>query len=226
MFFNKQSLFFLLCLSFIIPSTTCKSKEKFYQEIQDLCYSKGEFLSLYEIYTTKSFSWLDLILKKISKYNNYFFKSGSSFLLKDKSEKAANMSYSSTEALEFYINNYHKEDYVIGLNNKNTFLNNKESRDYLIYLDHCYLYVASGIGYNYLHYSKDFIKVLNKNLFDLPNNTLYMKEILSMMYQIGRGLLYLFQNNYYSIGLSVENVKYSDSRGFKIYKLAHPLNIR
>lgn len=223
--FSYSSLLLLFTISLCAHSTSAKSSSDYYTDLKRLCFTQQDFESIYGIYSSSIFSWLDLFFVKIKAYDNYLFKPGSTYLLKHKYQKSYYMSYSANEAIDFYLRHFNDDDYVIGSNSSKTLLTNPDARDYLVFLDNCYLKEVTA-GYNYLHYTKEFLHNVTPQHFDFAEIRDYYAELFSLMYQLGRGLLYLFQHNHYSIGIALDNVKTLNPRDMNVYKLADPLHHR
>ena len=229
---KKKFSYYSIIVSLLIFSlfdmtiSASKSKDEFYEEIKTFCYPKNLFDNIFEIYNAKDgFYWTDFFFKKDYSKNNFYFEKGSTFLLENISLRAANMNYSSNQALEFYQTYFEEQRYTKGKNTKKTIINNPESRDYLPYMGGCQ-YEEVGIGYNQFHVPSEPLLPLTKEILSNSDEEKHVEVLFNIMYQLGRGLLYLFQNGFYSEKISVDLIKYSENRGFTNFKLDNALDIR
>ena len=184
------------------------------------------FEKVYQVYNAKdAFYWTDFLIQKIINNNNFYYTPGSSIFLNSTSFRAADLSFSTPESLEFYETHFNNGKYSMGLNTKKTYINNPESRDYLAYMGGCY-FEENSITYNQLYIPHEQLSPINKLTLTTVNQNKHVETLFNIMYQIGRGLLYLFQNNSYSSKISKSLIGFFEARNFQIYKLDNALFTR
>jgi hypothetical protein len=230
--FTIKSLSFTIAVTLLIislpqfiQSSFGKTKEEFYEELESLCYPNDLYEKLHETYEMDSFYWTDFFFNKMKSKKKFIFKHGTTFLFKNKAEKSTNMSYSSNQAIEFYQTYVDVDDYKFGINTEKTFLNNPESRNYLMSMNACTFY-KTNFGYNYLNYAKEKQEGLSKDIFELGSEEDYSMSLFKIMYQLARGMFFVFNNDHYYSELSLEMIKYANYRNFKSFKFKNPTKIR
>ena len=226
--FSSQVLYLItiICiLTFQVSSK--KSKDDFYKELGTLCYPNDLYKYTYNQYSTsnKVFYWSDFFVNRLTKSSDYVYKTGSTYLYQNKCVKSAYVSYSLTQAIEFYQNMFDSNDYKIGVNKESTYINNSESRDYLPFLDGCTL-EYNGMFYNKLYFVKDHLNKMDKSVFKINTENDHMNTLFRILYQVGRGVLFLFQNNHYSNEIQHDRIKYIEVRNFQVFKLSTPISVR
>lgn len=201
------------------------SKEQFYTFLQSSCYQIEIFNEIFTKYNPNQFSWGDLYNTATYDQKNLFMKKNSLITYEQKKKSAYNFAFSSIEAIDFYNLYYLSRQYQYGENSKSTFLYNKDGRDYLPYMDGCALEINS-MSANQLFYNVEYLNHVTKGSFSITSKESFTFEILSLTYQIGRSLLYLFQNNYHYLKLDESQIYFWNFKGLNIYKLKNPLKIR
>jgi hypothetical protein len=226
--FSSRVLYLLIIICILTTQLSLKkSKEAFYKELEHLCYPNELFKYVYKQYSNsnKTFYWLDFFVNKENDKYDYVYKSGSTYLYKSKTIKSAYAEYSLTQAIEFYQNMFDSHGYKLGINTEKTYIHNDESRDYLPFLDGCTL-TYGGMFFNKLTYVKDKLNIIDKSVWGMNTDSEHVDTLFRILYQVGRGILYLLQNNHYSNQISYDNVKFYEVRNFKVFKLSKPLSVR
>lgn len=215
----------LLCLHSVQPFKS-RPKEEYYAQLETLCYPQDLYHRVYQPYQKSkgTFYWLDLFMNKLENYSNIVFKYGSRFLYKNMSSKSYYEPYSNDQAIEFYQNTFDLSNYVIAVNNQKTFLHNPDSKTFLTLFDGCYL--EKNSGFNKLYRTVEKLSPLKSKLFVDKSQEDHTATLFKVLYQVGRGLLYLLQNEHHSIDIVPENVGYRKINDFVIFKLMNPLGIR
>ena len=224
---KSQKIIFMLTVVVLLTGFSHSvEKSKFYDAIDSLCYPHDIFKSIFSVYKKKGvFSWTDYFTTKTSTLDGFVYRENSSFLFQRLERTAQDQPYSFVEALEFYKINFMNEDFKLGNNSPQTYLKNPEGRDFIVFMDGCSMFRSSK-WYNKFYYNRENLNKLTAQSFSNSTEVLYNQEITSLGYQIGRGLLYLFQNNYHYLNVNPSEVFIRNTRGMNIYKLKQPLNIR
>ena len=113
---------------------------------------------------------------------------------------------------------------MIAVNNQKTFLHTPDSKTFLTLFDGCYL--EKNSGFNKLYRTVEKLSPLKSKLFVDKSQEDHTATLFKVLYQVGRGLLYLLQNEHHSIDIVPENVGYRKINDFVIFKLMNPLGIR
>ena len=217
----------LLVLALLTSYTVQVSKDDFYKFINSMCYSKELYTEMYQKYDSKyEFYWTDFFIQRDTSKEGYKFKPGTTYLFLEKIKDAKNMPFSFIEVIEFYNLYFKGMGYRPSVNTKKTVLYNPDGRDFLPLFDSCYMYEARGIFYNKLNYTiEPLVPIIYLNFLKLDEEE-YFNELLSIAYQVGKGLLFLFQNNYHYLRIDKDIIGFRNTRGLNVYKLGSPTLIR
>ena len=227
--FNFRTLVLLLFLNlFLTPPVTCltvRTKEELYVDLENLSYSSQQYKTNYAFVEKNIFTYKDLFFKRNPDGEKYYSKFGSSSNLRFRIDYPYDKANSIDQSVRFFKEFFLQDDYVQGVNNKKTFLQNPDSRDYINLLENCY-FKRKSVYKNRLKMAKETMFKLHRVLFEQSVIEEYFKELFSFMYQIGRGLLFTLEKRHYSTTVNVDSIMYTNLRGFNVYKIIHTLGYR
>lgn len=225
--YKQTSIVFLFAIHVLFFANFTKSmdKETVYSAMEDLCLAKDEFDLLYHPYSdSKGFLWEDFYEERTSADNQAIVRLGQSFPLIYKSYRAYHRDWSMVEGMEFAHDYYQAPGYVPSVPTIDTYLNHPEGRDFLPYVDSCSF--SRHCAYNWVHYNRENLNSFGVNEMGKTNLNIFSNEIISMSYQLMRGLLYLFQNNHHFVKLEKDRIFFKNVRGMNHYKIKDIYNAR
>lgn len=222
---TSSVLIFTFTLLLLSPPVLSMEKETFYAAIEALCIPKEEFNLLYKPYSTSSaFLWDDFYQARTSTDNKMTVRVGQTYPLVAKSYRPYHRDWSMIEGMQFARDHYYGVAFSPMVPTVKTFLDHPEGRDFLPFSDGCA--IERNTGYNWMYYNRENLVPISTSNMNKGNLRNFSHEVVSMGYQLSRGLLYLFENNHHFVKLDKDRIFFKDVRGMNHYKMKDVYNVR